>query len=64
MRRSFVEWALCFVSSQADSTSFYLNQQLAGQEGVIPVLLQIIASDSVDMYVNLSHVFACRIVRC
>ena len=33
------------------------HQQLAGQEGVIPALLQIIASDNVDEDVNLLHVF-------
>jgi hypothetical protein len=33
-----------------------VSLQLAGQEGVIPALLQIIASDSVDMYVSSSHI--------
>jgi hypothetical protein len=33
-----------------------VSLQLAGQEGVIPALLQIIASDSVDMYVSPSHI--------
>jgi hypothetical protein len=36
--------------------SFLYLSQLASQEGVIPALLQIIASDNVDMYVSLSHV--------
>src|SRR6266404_1837150 len=40
-----------------------LTSQLAGQEGVIPALLQIIASDNVDMYVNLLHVIDLVFVR-
>ena len=38
-------------------THLFISTQLAGQEGVIPALLQIIASDNVDKYVNLLHVF-------
>ncbi len=38
-------------------TDLFVSSQLAGQEGVIPALLQIIASDNVDLYVNLLHVF-------
>jgi hypothetical protein len=50
---SFVEWHRVFCAVVKLTSSLVLfTRQLAGQEGVIPALLQIIASDNVEMYVQ------------
>jgi hypothetical protein len=52
MATSICPVASCVLCCRNQLIHFVLvTRQLAGQEGVIPALLQIIASDNVEMYV-------------